>query len=148
VSEFLRRAQALGGKLGAILFQLPPNLKKDLPRLRDFLAVLPHGCRAAFEFRNASWQSDDVYQALRERAAMLCVTDTDEGDTPIVTTSDWGYLRLRRTRYEDAELRAWAEKISALKLYRVYVYFMHEDDALGTGWALRLTEFWRGAQPQ
>jgi uncharacterized protein YecE (DUF72 family) len=79
---------------------------------------------------------------------MLCVTDTDEGDTPVVTTSDCGYLRLRRTHYDDAELRGWAERISALKLDRAYVYFMHEDDALGTSWARRLNEFWREAQPQ
>src|SRR5882672_5790905 len=79
VTEFLRRAGALGDKLGVVLFQLPPFLKKDLPRLRDFLAVLPSGRRVAFEFRNESWQDDEVYEALRARGAMLCVTDTDEG---------------------------------------------------------------------
>jgi uncharacterized protein YecE (DUF72 family) len=148
VAEFLRRAQLLGDKLAVILFQLPPFLKKDLPRLKDFLALLPSGQRTAFEFRNESWHDAEVYDALRERKAMLCVTDTDEGDTPVVTTSDCGYLRLRRTHYDDAELRAWTERIAALKLNRAYVYFMHEDDALGTRWARRLNEFWRGAQPQ
>jgi uncharacterized protein YecE (DUF72 family) len=148
VAEFLRRAQVLGDKLGVILFQLPPFLKKDLPRLKDFLALLPQGARVAFEFRNESWQDAEVYDALRESKAMLCVTDTDEGDTPFVTTSDCGYLRLRRTHYDDADLRDWAEKIAALRLDRAYVYFMHEDDALGTNWARRLNEFWPGAQPQ
>lgn len=148
VAEFLRRAQMLGDKLGVILFQLPPFLKKDLPRLKDFLSLLPSGLRTAFEFRNESWQDAEVYDALRERKAMLCVTDTDEGDTPFVTTSDCGYLRLRRTHYEDTELRAWAEKIAALTLDLVYVYFMHEDDALGTNWAQSLNDFWREAQPQ
>ena len=148
VAEFLRRAQLLGDKLGVILFQLPPFLKKDLPRLKNFLALLPPGVRVAFEFRNESWQDAEVHQTLRDHGAALCVTDTDEGDTPFVSTSDYGYLRLRRTHYDDAELRAWAEKIAALKLDLAYVYFMHEDDALGTNWARRLNEFRRDVQPQ
>lgn len=148
VAEFLRRARLLGDKLGALLFQLPPFLKKDLPRLKNFLALLPPGASVAFEFRNESWQDSEVHETLRGHGAMLCVTDTDEGDTPFVTTSDCGYLRLRRTHYDDAELRAWAEKIAALKLDRAYVYFMHEDDALGTSWAQRMNEFWREGQPQ
>ena len=142
VAEFCRRAAALGGRLGVLLFQLPPFLKKDLPRLRDFLAGLPAGTRAALEFRNDSWQSDDVYAALREAGAMLCVTDTDEGDTPFVATADRGYLRLRRTHYEDAELAAWAGRIAAQPLERAHVYFMHEDEALGTRFAQRLKELW------
>ena len=149
VAEFVRRAQTLGEKLGVLLFQMPPYLKKDLPRLTDFLALLPSGLRAAFEFRNESWQSDDVYQALRARGAMLCVTDTDEGDTPFVVTSDWGYVRLRRTHYDDGDLRPWVERIAAQRLARTYVYFMHEDEALGTRFAQRLNELWRevpGAQ--
>jgi len=143
VAEFLRRAETLGAKLGVILFQLPPYLKKDLPRLEDFLALLPSGKRVAVEFRNESWQADDVYAALRERGAMLCVTDTEEGDTPFVATSDWAYLRLRRTHYDDGDLSAWAERIATQALGRMYVYFMHEDDAVGTGFALRLAELWR-----
>lgn len=145
-AEFLRRAQLLGDKLGVILFQLPPFLKKDLPRLKNFLALLPPGLRVAFEFRNQSWQDAEVHETLRSHGAMLCVTDTDEGDTPFVSTSDHGYLRLRRTHYDDADLRAWAQKIAALKLDRAYVYFMHEDDALGTRWAARLNELWRETQ--
>ncbi len=149
VAEFVRRAQTLGEKLGVLLFQMPPYFKKDLPRLTDFLALLPSGLRAAFEFRNESWQSDDVYEALRARGAMLCVTDTDEGDTPFVVTSDWGYVRLRRTHYDDGDLRPWVERIAAQRLARTYVYFMHEDEALGTRFAQRLNELWRevpGAQ--
>ena len=146
VAEFLRRAQLLGDKLGAILFQLPPFLKKDLPRLKNFLALLPPGVRVAFEFRNDSWQDTEVHEILRGHGAMLCVTDTDEGDTPFVSTSDHGYLRLRRTHYDDADLRLWVGKIAAQPLERLYVYFMHEDDALGTRWAQRLNELWREAQ--
>ena len=144
VAEFLRRAQALGAKLGPVLFQLPPFLKKDLPRLRDFLALLPEARPAAFEFRNASWQDEQVYAALREKGAMLCYTDTDEGDSPpVVATARSAYLRLRRTHYDNVELGEWARRIAALKLDRAYVYFMHEDDALGAAFAERLMDSWK-----
>jgi uncharacterized protein YecE (DUF72 family) len=143
VTEFLRRAAALGEKLGIILFQLPPFLRKDLPRLREFLAALPAGQRVAMEFRHESWQDEEVYAALRERGAALCVADTDEGDTPFVCTSDSGYLRLRRTHYDDKDLAAWAERIKAQPLARAYVYFKHEDEALGTKFAKRFSELWQ-----
>jgi uncharacterized protein YecE (DUF72 family) len=142
VTEFLRRANTLGGKLGVLLFQLPPYLKKDLPRLTDFLALLPPGQQVAFEFRNDSWQDDEVYETLRSRGAILCVTDTDEGDTPFVATANCGYVRLRRTHYDDADLGAWSDQIAAKALPRTYVYFMHEDEALGTRFAKRLNELW------
>lgn len=143
VTEFLRRASALGESLGALLFQLPPFLKKDVTRLRDFLAVLPPGTPAAFEFRHDSWLDDEVYATLRETGAMLCVADTDQGDTPFVITAGNAYVRLRRTHYADDELRVWAERIAQQKVERTYVYFMHEDEALGTRFALRLMEYWR-----
>jgi uncharacterized protein YecE (DUF72 family) len=143
VTEFLRRAAALGNKLGVLLFQLPPFLKKDVARLRDFLGTLPSDSRVAFEFRNASWHDEEVYETLRSGNAMLCVTDTDEGDTPFVATSACGYVRLRRTHYDDDGLRAWVERIAAQRLARTYVYFMHEDEALGTRFAQRLNELWR-----
>ena len=146
VAEFLRRTAALGTKLGVVLFQLPPFMRKDLSRLRDFLSALPSGQRVAFEFRNASWQDDEVYALLRERAAMLCVTDSDKGDTPFIATSDCGYIRLRRTHYDDSELAAWTKRIAAQPLASVYVYFMHEDEALGTRFAQRLNELWHGAR--
>ncbi len=143
VAAFLQRAAVLGEKLGALLFQLPPFMKKDLPRLEAFLAALPADGRAAFEFRNPAWQDDAVYAALRARAAMICVTDTDAGETPLVSTSGCGYVRLRRTRYDDAELRTWAQRIAAQAWTRAYVYFMHEDEALGARFAQRLTELWK-----
>jgi uncharacterized protein YecE (DUF72 family) len=147
VAEFLRRAGALRDKLGVLLFQLPPFLKKDVARLKDFLGALPAGQRVAFEFRNAGWQDDEIYETLRAHGAMLCVTDTDEGDTPFVATSDGGYLRLRRTYYSDADLSAWVERIAAQPLARAYVYFMHEDEALGTKFAQRINELWQLRQP-
>jgi uncharacterized protein YecE (DUF72 family) len=143
VSEFVRRSAALGSRLGVLLFQLPPNLKKDLERLRNLLGLLPGDVRCALEFRNPSWQDEEVYATLRAGGAMLCVTDTDEGETPYVTTSDFGYIRLRRTHYDDADLRAWVARIAAQGLPRTYVYFMHEDEALGTRFAQRLLELWR-----
>jgi uncharacterized protein YecE (DUF72 family) len=147
VAEFVRRADLLGSKLGVLLFQLPPYLKKDLPRLEAFLGLFPPGKRIAFEFRNATWQDDTVYEALRSRGAILCVTDTDEGDTPFIVTSDWGYLRLRRTHYDDDELRAWAARIAEKSVVQTYVYFMHEDEALGTRFAQRLNELWAERSP-
>jgi uncharacterized protein YecE (DUF72 family) len=145
VTEFLRRAAVLGGKLGVVLFQLPPYLKKDVPRLQDFIGGLPRDRRVAFEFRNGSWQDDAVYETLRSHGAMLCVTDTDAGDTPFVATSDQGYLRLRRTHYDEGDLSAWVERIAAQRLARTCVYFMHEDEALGTRFAKTLDRLWRAA---
>jgi uncharacterized protein YecE (DUF72 family) len=143
VAEFLRRAEALGPKLGVLLFQLPHFLKKDVARLRDFLALLPAGKRVAFEFRNATWQDDDVYEALRAHGAMLCVTDTEVGDTPFVATADCGYLRLRRTHYDEHDLSAWVDRIAAQPIGCAYVYFMHEDEALGCRFAGLLNDAWR-----
>ncbi|HYL19088.1 MAG TPA: DUF72 domain-containing protein [Burkholderiales bacterium] len=145
VAEFARRAGVLGNKLGVLLFQLPPNLKKDLVRLQNLLSLVPKDTRAALEFRNDSWQDQEVYDMLRANGAMLCVTDTDEGDTPFVSPSDYGYVRLRRTHYDDAELGAWVERIAAQPLARTYVYFMHEDEALGTRFGQRLMELWKAA---
>jgi uncharacterized protein YecE (DUF72 family) len=145
VAEFARRAGVLGTKLGVLLFQLPPNLKKDLVRLQNLLSLVPKERRTALEFRNDSWQDPEVYDMLRANGAMLCVTDTDEGDTPFVSTSDCGYVRLRRTHYDDAELGAWAERIAAQPLVRTYVYFMHEDEALGTQFGRRMLELWKAA---
>jgi uncharacterized protein YecE (DUF72 family) len=143
VAEFIRRAQLLGTRLGALLFQLPHYFKKDVPRLEAFLELIPLGSRVAFDFRNDSWQSDDVYEALRRRGVMLCVTDNEEGDTPLVVTSDSAYVRLRRTHYGEAELGAWADRIASQPVGCTYVYFMHEDEALGTRFARILHEKWQ-----
>jgi len=142
VTELLRRCDALGAKLGPILFQTPHYLKMDLPRLRDFLAILGGGKRVAFDFRNDTWRDDAVYQALRDHGAMFCVTDNEEGETPFTATADCGYLRLRRTHYDEAQLGEWAERIAGQGLDCTYVYFMHEDEALGCRFARMLGEAW------
>jgi len=123
-------AGALGPKLGPLLFQTPPFLKKDIDRLRGFLGLLPAGCRAAFEFRNESWFDDEVRQALRDAGASLCAADTDEAETAetIEATAAWGYLRLRRTDYDDAALDAWAARVRAQAWDEAWVFFKHEDE--------------------
>ncbi|MEX0880705.1 MAG: DUF72 domain-containing protein [Thermoanaerobaculia bacterium] len=131
VAYFFRTASTLGDRLGPALFQLPPNLKKDLPRLEAFLAVLPEGARAAFEFRHASWFEDDVFEALRARGAALCVAEDEELATPLVATAPWGYLRLRRQDYDAASVAAWAEKLRSQAWSEAYVFFKHEDAGAG-----------------
>ena len=132
---FLRTANVLGDKLGPTLFQLPPNLKKDLPRLQDFLTIIPHTWRAAFEFRHASWFDDDVYALLRTHNAALVAAETDPDESeltvPFVPTADWGYLRLRRKAYEAGALAAWAGKIRGAGWKEAFVFFKHEDEGTG-----------------
>jgi uncharacterized protein YecE (DUF72 family) len=131
----------LGESLGAYLFQLPPYLRKDVARLREFLALLPAGCPAAFEFRHASWFDDEVYAALRDRGACLCVAESGEDiDTPFVATTDWGYLRLRREDYDDAALERWAARLREPAWSRAYVFFKHEDAGAGPRLAARFRE--------
>jgi uncharacterized protein YecE (DUF72 family) len=96
---------ALGDKRGPVLHQLPPNLKKDLPRLADFLALLPASRRSAFEFRHDSWFDDAVYAALHAAGAALCLSEReDAAPPPLVETAPWGYLRLRLEQYADTDL--------------------------------------------
>ena len=129
---FLRTATVLGPRLGPTLFQLPPNFKKDLPRLEAFLGLLPKRWRSAFEFRHTSWFDDDVYQLLRTHGAALCVADTgEESDAPLVATTTWGYLRLRRESYPEGELQRWAERVAAQTWDDAFVFFKHEDAGAG-----------------
>ena len=143
-TDYLRaNAASLGAKLGPFLVQLPPSLKKDVTRLREFLKLLPTGTRAAVEFRHVSWLDEEVYAALREHGAALCVADTgEEGDTPLVATADWGYLRLRRVKYEEDELKSWADRIREQSWSDAYVFFKHEDEATGPKLAARFIELW------
>ena len=131
--QFLyKNLAALGEKRGPVLFQLPPNLKKDLPRLQAFLALLPEDHRAAFEFRNETWFSDDVYEVLRSFQAALCLSEReDNAPPPLVETAPWGYVRLRLENYSDADLEQWARRLSATAWREIFVYFMHEPTAPG-----------------
>ncbi len=127
-------AGALGERLGPVLFQLPPYLKKDVERLRAFLGKIPDGARAALEFRDESWHDAAVFGALREHGVALCIAETGEEVTPFEPTADWGYLRLRKVEYEEGELEAWAERLGGSGWGEAYVFFKHEDE--GTGPAL------------
>jgi uncharacterized protein YecE (DUF72 family) len=137
VAFFLRTAAELGATLGPVLWQLPPTLRKDVPRLREFLALLPRGGRSAFEFRHESWRSDDVLAALADAGAALCVAEDEAGATPLAATAGFGYLRLRRQDYDDAALARWAATIRAQPWREAFVFFKHEDEGRGPDYALR-----------
>jgi len=136
----LRTVGLLGDRLGAVLFQLPPNMKQDLERLDAFLAGLGDPGRAAFEFRHASWFVEETYDCLRAHGAALCTADTDEEDAEIVQTAPWGYLRLRKPGYGEAALTEWAGRVEAAGWERAFVFFKHEDDAAGPEMAERFLD--------
>ena len=129
--DFLyRKLASLGAKRGPVLFQLPPFMKKDLPRLSEFLSLLPEGHCAAFEFRNDSWFADDVYEALKGAGAALCLSEReDNAPPPLVETAPWGYVRLRLEIYSEGDLQEWVNRLSATAWREIYVYFMHEPTA-------------------
>ena len=138
VSFLYRNLATLGAKRGPVLYQLPPFLKKDLPRLADFLALLPEGHGAAFEFRNDTWFADDVYAALQASGAALCVSEReDNAPPPLVETAPWGYVRLRLESYSDDDVKQWARRLEATSWRTIHVYFMHEPTAPGYAQALQ-----------
>jgi uncharacterized protein YecE (DUF72 family) len=141
VSGLLDVAGALKKRLGPLLFQLPPNLKKDVPRLRAFLALLPSRRRVAFEFRHPSWFDDEVFGLLRDHRAALCIAEAENDlEVPFVATADWGYLRLRRPDYGDAEMKAWVKRLRKQDWRDVFVFFKHEDEGKGPQMAKRFLE--------
>jgi uncharacterized protein YecE (DUF72 family) len=135
VAYFLRTANVLGKRMGPTLFQMPPNFKKDLGRLKAFLEQVPRTWRAAFEFRHDSWFDNEVFEALRAHGnAALCVADVapEEGPAaPLVATADWGYLRLRREDYTPDSLADWARKVSEQPWREALVFFKHEEAGAG-----------------
>ncbi|MBI3781782.1 MAG: DUF72 domain-containing protein [Deltaproteobacteria bacterium] len=136
LTYFCDTAKVLKSKLGAMLFQLPPFLKKDVSRLEDFLHQLPPGFRPAFEFRNSTWFADDVYECMRRFDVALCVSDREEHSAPLERTANFGYFRLRRPEYSDADLVKWAQHLvdASSSWEDIFVYFKHE--AAGKGPAL------------
>jgi uncharacterized protein YecE (DUF72 family) len=144
-ASFSEAARALGPRLAPILYQLPPNLKADVPLLREFLLRLPRDLPAAFEFRHPSWFSDDTFRALADSGAALCLAESDELATPRVRTAPFGYLRLRRAEYDEAGLGGWAEWVRGAGFERdVHCYFKHEDEARGTQFAARFQRMVEG----
>jgi uncharacterized protein YecE (DUF72 family) len=138
---FFETAAVLADQLGVVLFQLPPNMKKDLPRLEIFLAQLPPATRAAFEFRHPTWFDDDVLDLLRNQNRALCVSDTDDMPTThIDKTADWGYLRLRRVQYSEENLTEWLGRIRNQNWQETFLFFKHEDAGTGPKLAAQFLE--------
>jgi uncharacterized protein YecE (DUF72 family) len=128
----LETAALLEQRLGVVLFQLPPNAKKDVDRLKAFLELLPDQTRAAFEFRHESWLDDEIREVLRAKDCALVVSDTDEKPlTEIISTAAWGYLRLRRTNYEEKDLEEWMKRVQSEKWSDAFIFFKHEDEGTG-----------------
>lgn len=129
---------ARAGKLGPVLFQLPPNMKADVKLLEEFLATLPRAVPVAFEFRHESWFADDVFSCLKEHNRALCVAETEERVTPDVVTADFAYYRYRKPEYSDEEraamLRRMQEHMDAGR--DVFAYFKHEETPQGAIYAV------------
>jgi uncharacterized protein YecE (DUF72 family) len=126
--------------LGPLLVQLPPFFKCDREVLAAFVAELPTGCRAAFEFRHESWFVSDVYDLLASRNLPVVQSEEGAGFEPAPWTADWAYLRLRKVDYRDADLAVWLRRLQDAHLTTAYVYFKHEDAATGPKLAARLLE--------
>jgi uncharacterized protein YecE (DUF72 family) len=132
VDYLFRIAMVLGSSLGAILFQLPPHQRKDIDRLKSFLALLPGDQAVAFEFRHASWFDDEVCACLRQHNRALCMVETDDNQSAdLISTASWGYLRLRRSDYSRADLLNWQERILSQQWDHAYIFFKHEDQGIG-----------------
>ena len=142
VRGFCEAAAELGPQLGALLFQLAPNFKKDLAVLDDFLAVLPPRVCGAFEFRHDSWLDEEVFARLRARNLALCIADSETRSTPVMATADYAYLRLRDEGYTPEDIAGWADRIRELSAQcrEVYVYFKHEDAGKGPEFGRLLKE--------
>jgi uncharacterized protein YecE (DUF72 family) len=141
VSYLLNVAASLKNRLGPLLFQLPPFFKKDVPRLREFLALLPPNCCAAFEFRHQSWFDDEVLGVLRDHHTALCIAEAENDlEIPFVSTADWGYLRLRKPDYGDAELKTWIDRLRQQNWRDAFIFFKHEEAGKGPKMARRFLE--------
>lgn len=132
-AEYLFRVTTLlGSRMGAVLFQLPPYFRKNVPTLKNFLSILPAGREVAFEFRHASWFDDEIFDCLREHHCALCMAETDESESSsLILTARWGYIRLRRSQYSSADLLSWKERILSQPWDHAYIFFKHEDEGIG-----------------
>lgn len=126
-------AATRGPKLGAPLFQLPLNLKKDIALLDTFLKDVPPKARAAFECRHVSWFDQEVFDRLRARNIALCIADSEKLSTPVEVTADYSYFRLRNEGYTAEDIARLASTIRdrASACSDVFVYFKHEDAGKG-----------------
>ena len=142
VRQFCETAATLGPKLGVLLFQLPPYLRKDLALLDAFLETFPAGVRATFEFRHISWLEDEVYERLKARKLALCVADSEKLSTPLKITADYAYFRLRDEGYTPDDIVRWARTIreATSGCSDVFVYFKHEEAGKGPQFARLLLD--------
>jgi uncharacterized protein YecE (DUF72 family) len=139
--DFIRIASVLKERQGPILFQLPPNFKKDVPRLDAFLTYIGGRSKAAFEFRHESWFDNEVFDCLRSHSSALCNAHADDvPETDLFPTANWGYVRLREEGYTDRSLREWIKRIRAQNFDEAYVFFKHEDAGAGPKLAARFVE--------
>ena len=127
-------------RLGPVLFQLPPGFKLDAPLLAEFLEKLPTDIRTTFEFRNATWLTDEVYRLLEKHRVALCLAESDKFEVPQVVTSDFVYARLRKEEYSPEDRREIAARARVqLNAGRdVFVFFKHEDTPTGALYAEEL----------
>lgn len=140
--SFCQVAATLGAKLGALLFQLPPSIQKDLGLFDTFLAALPEEVCAAFEFRHPSWLDAEIHARLRARNLALCIADSEDFSTPLTTTADYAYFRLRDEGYSLSDIIRWAQIVqeASRKSRDVFVYFKHEDTGKGPEFARKMIE--------
>ena len=138
VNYLVQKLAVLDDKLGGVLYQLPPFMRKEMDRLLPFLDVLPKTIPAAMEFRHVSWFDDEVLDALAARNIALCVSDDGELALPErVATTNWIYLRLRQETYDDKALAGWLDRADATAAATGYAFFKHEDEAAGPALAAR-----------
>jgi len=145
LTYFYKVVSALGSRLGPVLFQLPPFLKKDASLLSDFVRCFPQEMRAAFEFRHSSWFDDEVFDVLKSNNAALCIAESDKLSAPLVSTSSFGYLRLRREDYQAGDVQRWADVIKGKEgnWSDAFVYFKHEESGMGPKLAGQLLDILR-----
>lgn len=130
------------GKLGPILFQLPPNLRCSVGLLDEFLHELPRTLRYTFEFRHESWFADAVYDLLRKHNVALCVAESEDRTVPDETTADFSYYRFRQPEYSSVQRSELARTISAkvAEGKDVFAYFKHEESPQGALYAEELLQ--------
>jgi len=140
VQYLFTQVRTLGDRIGPVLFQLPPFLKKDTQRLAAFLAVLPTDIMCALEFRSTDWFCEEVYDLLRAKDVSLGFADGEVEGDPFVSTASRGYVRLRHEDYDKQSLQKWVKRIRDQKWREAYVYFKHEDEGSGPKIATRFRE--------
>jgi uncharacterized protein YecE (DUF72 family) len=139
--QLLQVTAALKKRRGPVLFGLPPNMKRDLPRLQAFLRLIPRSVQTAFEFRHESWFEDDVFACLQARQCALCIADAESlPRAKLMSTAGWGYVRLRRENYTKRSLAEWVKRLRSQPWKEAYVFFKHEDTGTGPKFAARFFE--------